>query len=413
MRLSFKFVTLTIYYMERYRASSIMMSVIIVMAIITFSCGSPGKKADKQIKLYMERSGTVGLSVAVVKDNKIIYTKAFGKSNIEKQTDLKPDDIFRIASISKSFTTTALLTLVEKGAVSLDSDVSDLIGFQIRNPKYPEVPITVKMLLSHSSSLNDSQEYNSMDFINPAVNPDFAKCYNDYMPGTKYEYCNLGFNTLGTIVEKVSGIRFDKYVSQNILQPLKLKASFNVDDFQDITFTTLYTSDTTGTSATGKLKFIPSENAYLSRAAIIDSGKYILGYSAPVFSPTGGMKISAPDLARYMIMHMNYGIDPQTGVRIIKYETSKLMQTPVIETDDNGYYCLGLNRYSILLPEETLTGHTGDAYGLLSAMYFEPEKKFGIIMLSNGTSPQYFEEINGFKVIQRDVVRILYDEFIK
>ncbi len=390
-----------------------MMLFLFVTTFIIPSCVSQEKKAEKLINAYMEKTGTIGLSVAVVKDNRIIYTHAFGKSNIEKQTDLKTDDIFRIASISKSFTTTALLTLVEKGAVSLDSDVSDIIGFKFRNPKYPDVPITVKMLLSHSSSLNDSQEYYSLDFVNPSVNPDYAKCYNDYMPGTKYEYCNLGFNTLGAIVEKVSGIRFDNYVSQNVINPLKLKASFNVDDFQGITFTILYTSDTTGNSESGRIKYTPSENAYLSRASLIDSGKYIIGYSAPLFSPTGGMKISAPDLARYMIMHMNYGIDPETGVRIIKEETSKLMQTPVIETDDNGYYCFGLNNYTTLIPGETMTGHDGDAYGLLSAMYFEPLKKFGIVIISNGTSPYFARYNQDFAPVQKDVVRLLYEVFIK
>ena len=399
--------------MNKYRSSLNFPLLFFVTTVIIVSCGSPKQKAEKMINSFMEKSGTVGLAVAVVKDNIIIYTGAFGKSNIEKQIDLNQDDIFRIASISKSFTTTALLTLVEKGAVSLESDVSDLIRFRVRNPKYPEVPITVKMLLSHSSSVNDSQEYFSLDILNPDVNPDYAKCYNDYIPGTKYQYCNLGFNTLGAIVEKVSGIRFDNFVSQNILQPLKLKASFNVDDFQGIAFATLYSSDTTGYSSTGKIIFNPSENAYLSRAAIIDSGKYIIGYSAPLFSPTGGMKISAPDLARYMIMHMNYGVDPQTGVRIISEESSKLMQTQVIETDDKAYYCLGLNRSTTLLPGETMTGHTGDAYGLLSAMYFEPEKKFGIVMISNGTSRKYADYIDGFAPVQRDVVRLLYEVFLK
>jgi CubicO group peptidase (beta-lactamase class C family) len=399
--------------MERLRYSNNVLLLFITTAFVIASCGTPEQKAVRMINTFMEKSGTVGLAVAVVKDNKIIYTKAFGKSNIEKQINLKTDDIFRIASISKSFTTTAILTLVEKGDLSLDSDVSDLIGFRVRNPKYPEVPITVKMLLSHSSSLNDSQEYFSLDIFNPDLNPDYLKCYNDYMPGTKYQYCNLGFNTLGAIVEKVSGLRFDKYVAQNILQPLNLIASFNVDDFQGIAFATLYSADTTGFSSTGKVIFNPSENAYLSRAAIIDSGKYIIGHSAPLFSPTGGMKISAPDLAKYMIMHMNYGFDPQKGIRIISEETSKLMQTHVIETDDNGYYCLGLNSYTTLIPGETMTGHTGDAYGLLSAMYFDPEKKFGIVMISNGTNPAYADYVDGFAPVQRDIVRILYDAFIK
>ncbi len=375
------------------------------VSIIVISCSSSEKRADERIEAYMEKSGTIGLSVAVVKDNKIIYTRAFGKSSLEKNTNLKSDDIFRIASISKSFTTTALMTLADKNLISVDQDVSDLVGFRIRNPKFPDVPVTVKMLLSHSSSLNDSQGYFTLDILNPSKNPEYTKCYNDYMPGTGYQYCNLGFNTLGAIVEKISGIRFDKYVKQVISGPLGLHASFNPDDFQASDFASLYNADSTG--------FILSENAYLSRSQDLVPEKYITGYSAPLFSPTGGMKISAPDLARYMIMHMNNGTDPATAVRIISEDNSKLMQTPVIATGEEGSYCMGLNISSNLIPAEIMTGHTGSAYGLFSAMYFEPVKKFGIVMMTNGTSKEYGTYVDGFAPVQRDVVRILYEEFVE
>jgi CubicO group peptidase (beta-lactamase class C family) len=375
------------------------------LTVIIASCSTPEKNAEKEIDLFMKKSGTVGLSVAVVRDNKIIYTGAFGKSNIENNTPLKSDDIFRIASISKSFTTTALLTLAERKLITLEQDVSDLIGFKVRNPSFPDIPITVKMLLSHSSSINDSQGYFTLDILNPGVNQDYAKCYSEYQPGTKYRYCNLGFNTLGAITEKISGIRFDKFIMQALLEPLSLNASFNVEDFPGNTFASLYTYDSTG--------FKLSENAYLSRADEIGSENYIMGYSAPLFSPTGGMKISAPDLTRYMIMHMNYGADPNRGVRIISEENSKLMQTPVIETSDPDYYCLGLNRSTSILPGETMTGHTGSAYGLFSAMYFEPEKKFGIVVITNGTTSEYGTYVDGFAPVQRDVVRLLYNVFIE
>jgi len=378
---------------------------LVAVTVMFASCSTPEKKAEKELDSFMEKSGTVGLSVAVVKDNKIIYTGAFGKSNIENNIPLKSDNIFRIASISKSFTTTALLTLAERKLITLEQDVSDLIGFKVRNPSFPDVPITVKMLLSHSSSLNDSQGYFTLDVLNPGVNQDFAKCYNDYKPGTAYRYSNLGFNTIGAITEKFSGIRFDKFVKQTVIEPLSLLASYNVDDFAGNSFASLYAYDTTG--------FKLSENAYLSRADEIESENYIMGYSAPLFSPTGGIKISAPDLARYMIMHMNYGFDPHSGVRIISEENSKLMQTPVIETSDNEYYCLALSRSTSILPGETMTGHTGSAYGLCSAMYFEPEKKFGIVVLSNGTTSEYGTYVDGFAPVQRDVVRLLYNVFIK
>ncbi len=373
------------------------------VTVIIASCSTPEKKAEKEIDSFMDKSGTVGLSVAVVKNNKIIYTGAFGKRNIENNIPLKSDDIFRIASISKSFTTTALLTLAERKLITLEQDVSDLIGFKVRNPSFPDVPITVKMLLSHSSSLNDSQGYFTLDVLNPGINQDYAKCYNDYKPGTAYRYSNLGFNTIGAITEKFSGIRFDKFVKQTVIEPLSLHASFNVDDFPGNTFASLYAYDTTGFKLSG--------SAYLSRSDEIESENYIIGYSAPLFSPTGGMKISAPDLARYMIMHLNYGYDPQTGVRIISEESSKLMQTPVIETTDPDYYCLGLNRSTSILPGETMTVHTGSAYGLLSAMYFEPEKKFGFVVITNGTTSEYGTYVDGFAPVQRDVIRLLYEVF--
>lgn len=383
-----------------------------ILAAIVTACGTVEEKAEKKINQFMDKSGTLGLAVAVVKDGQVVYTGSFGQRSPIDETPLQDGDIFRIASISKSFTTSTLMKLVEEGKVSLDDEVSSLTGFPVQNPQFPETPITVKMLLSHSSSLNDSQGYFTLNTLNPATNRDFAKCYNNYEPGTAYEYCNLGFNTIGTIIEKLSGVRFDKYVREVVILPLNLTASFNVDDLPDATFVPLSHPDTTGFAETGKINFTVSEGIYDSPAPRIDTG-YIMGYTTPVFSPTGGMKTSARDLARYMIMHMNYGIDPASGVRIISEENSKLMQTPAIPTGDEGGYGLALTRTTNLIIGETMVGHTGSAYGLYSAMYFEPEKKFGIVMMTNGTTSDYATYVNGYAPVQREVVNILYNVFIK
>jgi CubicO group peptidase (beta-lactamase class C family) len=122
------------------------------------------------------------------------------------------------------------------------------------------------------------------------------------------------------------------------------------------------------------------------------------------------MKISAYDLARYMVMHMNYGEVPATGVRIISEESAKLMQAPVIETGTGEFYCLALRTSENLIAGEKMVGHTGSAYGLYSAMFFEPQKRFGIVMMTNGYSPKYKD---GFTTIQGDVTRALYEIFIK
>ena len=120
------------------------------------------------------------------------------------------------------------MQLVEAKKLSLDDDVSKLIGFTVRNPKYPDKVITLKMLMSHTSSLNDTQGYFSLDSINPNKTANSAKCYNDYAPGAGYEYCNLNYNIVGTIIERTSGERFDKYIKAHILDKLGLYGGYEV-----------------------------------------------------------------------------------------------------------------------------------------------------------------------------------------
>ena len=183
-----------------------------ILLCIVSACIAQNEKAELRIDSVMKQYKMVGLSVAAVKKGDIIYTHAFGLKNMENQTALSSDDIFRIASISKSFSATAIMQLTEAKKLSPDDDVSKLIGFTVRNPKYPDKIITLKMLMSHTSSLNDSQGYFTLDSINPAKTGNWAKCYSDYPPGEGYAYCNLNYNMVGTIIERTSGVRFDKYI---------------------------------------------------------------------------------------------------------------------------------------------------------------------------------------------------------
>ncbi len=373
----------------------------LLLAIIVFqisvSSYSQADKAASDIEQLMQETPVMGLSVAVVKNNKLIYTKAYGLKDAELKTPLSTVDIFRIASISKSFSATSIMQLVEKKKLSLDDDVSDLIGFKVRNPKYPDVVITLKMILSHTSSLNDSEGYFSLDAINPSKNANWQKCYNSYEPGKGYQYCNLNFNMAGTIIERVSGERFDHYVLNHILKPLKLYGGYNVNELNQNLFAKIYEFNI------DSAKFIYSPGAYDPRKKEIEN--YVMGYSAPIFSPTGGMKISAPDLARYMMMHINYG-KKKGKKRIISEASAKIMQTPVAVKEGYG---LALLKTDKLIKGEIMTGHTGSAYGLFSAMFFNPEKKFGFVVISNGCDPRYSDDNN---TTINKVINILYRSFI-
>lgn len=362
----------------------------------------PSKKRiaafERQIEEFRKDIENVGLSVALVLNNKIVYTQQFGVKNIETQEPIKENTLFRIASISKSFTTTGLLQLVEQGKVSLTTDVSQLAGFTIRNPKYPDTVITLEMLLSHTSSINDSQGYyTTLDVINPDKNPDYAKCYNNYEPGKGYEYCNLNLNLSGSFLEKLSGERFDQYVVKHILRPLGLYGGYCVDSLDAGRFASLYEYHD------GKYE-CTDQSAYNPRSQEIS--QYVRGRDAILFSPTGGMKMSAKDLAKYMLVHMNYGTSPQ-GVKIIPEELSKSMQVPR-STDEN--YGLSLWTTDEYSPGVVLVGHTGGAYGMRSAMFFNPEKKYGFVMMSNGARARAKDKKTN---IIKGVLQRMYDNFVR
>lgn len=369
----------------------------LVIQFSTFPVQAQDDKASDAILQIMDNYPVVGLSVAVVKDNKLVYTQSFGLKDIKNNIPLTNDNIFRIASISKSFTVTSLMQLVQKRKLKLSDDVSKLIGFKVRNPRFPDKVITLRMILSHTSSLNDSEGYFNLDVINPDKNAEWEKCYSDYAPGEGYRYCNLNFNIAGTILERYSGERFDYYVVNHVLKPLNIYGGYNVNDLDASRFANLYEYDK------NREEFTLSPDAYATRKDAIN--KYVMGYSTPIFSPTGGMKISAIGLARYMMMHMNNG--KLDGVRIISAKNEKRMRKPLSD-DEN--YGLALLTTEKLIPGEKLIGHTGSAYGLFSSMFFEPKKKFGIVVICNGCEEDY---TNGFITTTSKVINALYENIVK
>ena len=346
----------------------------------------------EKLSALMAEHDAVGLAVVVVRDNEIVYRQSLGWKDRQARIPLVEGDVFRIASISKSFAAASILQLVEQGRLSLDDDVGELLGVPVRNPGFPDHAITLRMLLNHTSSITDSQRYGSLDIINPDASDSWRESYSEHVPGEEYEYSNLGYNMVGAIIEQASGQRFDRYVKEHVLEPLELYGGHWPDALDADRFARIYRYR----EGEG---FVHSEAAYAPLGeGLVD---YRLGYSAPMFSPTGGMKISAPDLATYMLMHMNQG--QWAGARIISPEHAALMQTPAVRIDDDSGYGLALRTDRALIPGVTLVGHTGSAYGLYSSMFFDAEGKYGFVVITNGTRDPN---------VRTDVNRALYRHFI-
>jgi CubicO group peptidase (beta-lactamase class C family) len=367
-----------------------------ILIFFSTAHGQP-EKAVARIDSLLRSTPVAGLSVAVVEKGKVSFARAFGYRDLETKTPLRETDIFRIASISKSFTSTCLMQLVDQGRITLDDDVGNLVGFPVRNPIHPERVITLRMVLSHRSSINDSEGYFSLDAIDPARNPNWRKAYNNYAPDSGYMYCNLNYNMAGAILERLTGIRFDTYVKRQVLQPLGLYGGYCVDSLDHTRFASIYAYNT------DSARFIPSPAAYAPRREEIST--YTLGRSTPVFSPTGGMKISASDLARYMSMHARLG--RHGSGRILSRKSARTMQTPLSPAEGYGLALLETDK---LIPGLRMRGHTGSAYGLYSAMFWHPRKRFGFVVISNGCHPGYTE---GFNSVIRKTVGILYETMVR
>ena len=308
-----------------------------------------------------------GLAVIVFKDGKEIYRNMMGNRflsprNPKWNLPVTADSRFRVASISKIFTAAGYLKLAEQGKIKLDEDVSRYLGFTLRNPHFPNKVITSRMLLSHTSSIRDYPTpyvpfkssvkafFSSSDCWTPATRA----------PGVYFSYSNLNYVLLGTIIEKVTGQRFDKYMTQAILKPLDIKGSFNLRDFSSSDIQKMGTiyRKTKGESGRyyAQIDDRPLELPDPGRLA-----SYRPGTNAGFFSP---------QVWKYDPVSQNGNIEDSS---IESYG----MPLQLFRGD-------GETRPAPNRPGFHLLGHLGEAYGFIGGLMWQPETQNGFIFLQNG-----------------------------
>lgn len=368
------------------------------------------------------------LSVLAIRDGKVAYEGAFGRRRIGKGAALDlpatPDTLYRIASVSKLMTTLGLMRLLEDGKFDLDADVSAYLGFTLRNPHFPQRAITLRHLLTHTSSLRDEAGYSFpagarlRDFFGAGEGAMYARQAG---PGEFYAYCNLGWGIIGTMMERATGERFDRLMTRLLLQPLGLEAGYYPAELPPpalANLATLYrkrTVDTEIWNAAGP--WIAQADDYGSKPPAPVPGSYVIGENATPFSPTGGLRISARGLGTVMLMLMTGGV--HEGRRILKADTLAQMfarqftatqQDGAYNTADGQFTARGLgNAHCPDEPGKRLAegfdavGHLGDAYGLRSVFAFDAKRRNGMVVLVGGTSadpaglPGRYSALAGFE----------------
>jgi CubicO group peptidase (beta-lactamase class C family) len=315
------------------------------------------------------------------------------------------DDPVRVASISKMVSAIGVMQLVDAGKLDLNSDVSRWLGWPLRNPNFPGRPITLSMLLSHTASVREHDD----DYVIPLggslrqVMADPKNWDAQHGPGDGYfSYVNLNYPIIGSIVERVTGERFDLWMHEHVLAPMKLDACYNWPTCSDAASArAVELDDPAGKPLKDDLHGKrPACPVFVKEGAPCDLSLWRAGENGSLFAPQGGLRISARGLARIGRMLLNGGeID---GVRILSPAAVDTLLTQVWRFDgsngqtDGGFYCSAGNG-THQLPNKVascsddlgtngaiLIGHAGDAYGMKSGLWIDRARGRGIAYFVTG-----------------------------
>ena len=314
-----------------------------------------------------------------------------------------PDDPVRIASISKLVVAVGVMRLVEQGKLDLDADLTGRLGWPLRNPAFPDRPVTLRQLLSHTSSVRDHDDQYAIPLGGSlqAVLADPNSWDSRHGPGDGYfTYSNLNFPIIASVMEMATDERFDLLMKRLVIDPMKLGACFNWPSCggDRIARAVVLTQD--GKPIRDDLHGNrPDCPVYVEQGAC-DLTRWRLGENGALFAPQGGLRISARDLARVGRMLLGGGtID---GVPILSPESVETLLRPQWNFDsangdtDHGFYCrYGLATQQLATrqpgcaddPEgegRQWIGHAGEAYGLRSGLWIDRQKGIGIAYFVTG-----------------------------
>ena len=312
---------------------------------------------DGQIEPMMELKDAAGVVVTIVKDGRIVLSKGYGFLDIAQQRRVDPDHtLFRIGSISKTFTWIAVMQLVAAGKIDLDRDVN--LYLDIKIPTRDGGPITMRHLMTHRAGFEEIGK--SVLFYDPQVSTSLREWVKTHVParifpaGTTPAYSNYGAALAGYIVQRVSGEPFDRYVAQHILVPLEMNG----------TFAQPLPAGLKNNMAKGYVKSSAPPKPF-----------ELLGAA-----PMGAGSFSGADMARFMVALLQDG--PPGRGQILKPETMALMRQPAPGIGPLPRSLLGF--YEIETRGHRSFGHGGDTQWMHSQMTLYPADGIGIFMSVNG-----------------------------
>lgn len=404
--------------------STILCFIILLSGLSTpLKSQTPAENLSQELSAAFKKSSIPGMAVSIVNKDKVLYQNEFGYADIDKKTPYTQHTIHNIGSTTKTFIGISIMQLVEQGKLTLDTKVNDILPFTVTNPYHPETPITIRQLATHTSSIKDRTfNYGLRAFVSDddtkgnrkglpfiykvlfkkmlknesiplaeflentlSTKGKWYKKKNFYKkaPGTTEEYTNIGAALAGYIVEIVSGEKYEDYVVNRILQPLKLEA-------------------------TGWHKESTNSKLFAKRYV---NGKAVPDYHLVTY-PDGGLISSNADLSTYLMAMIKgyYGesdlLTPQSFKLMMQnqYEIAPLVSFIQKTEGRSGIF------WDIFAKEGNGDiGHNGSDPGILTFLYFDPISGIGCLLKTNTDA----EDKNMKAVIEIWELLIKHREMVK
>lgn len=316
--------------------------------------------------------GCTGVQVAIINNGAVRYCYEYGFANVDNNTPVVRDTKYRCASLSKIIVAMTAMAVGDVSDFDIDIDISDYLGYEVRNPSFPDNVITPRMLMTHSSSISDSQAFlesrNSRSSAPLESLLSFGSTYTGSRPGSEYLYSNFGLAVLAAAVETYTGKSFDALAGEYIFDKLGIECGFLATDISDPSLIAdlYYPGGSTGYSAQTQLNETTCDKP---------------GQTHHIYQ--GNLTISACDYAALLCVLINGGIYGNS--RVISAPGVDEILKPQIYTE--GHPCgLCVDILDTVSSGREMYCHTGSNFGMYSSFAFDKSVGEGVVVFTSGAN---------------------------
>ena len=365
-------------------------------------------KLDKFLLKKMKKSGRIGMQAAYIANGELAWIGSYGIKTYQTDDEVNDSTLFMTASISKPVTALAMMKLYDDGKVNLDDEINDYLPFKVYNPNFPNDEITIRMLLSHVSSIRDNWEMLEIGYTidkggdSPMSIEDYLKSYlledgkyydrekNFYTvaPAKQNRYSNVAYNLVAYLAERISGKPFNVYMAEEVFIPLNMHNSYWL--LAEISHDNIATPHN-----------MPYKETDYKGTQILKHFGYP-GYAS------GQLRTTVSDYAQFLKMMVNEGqingktfLSKKTLNEFLKVQYPEVAKWQAISWDYNEFQNF---IYYLFMPR--LPSHTGLDPGMSTVVSFDPKTKTGVLIFSNSPTTTFRTE----KIIYLSMVKRLFKE---